>query len=206
VPAFQICNLGGASSHFVSGAANPTASASSLKLDVGNDGLDAVHVNTGEFAGTLISNLEKLDYTTYVPDGGHCNMVPYIVLFVTTPGLATDEFDILIYDPGVDLAPSPTCDTLLTWHARDGRYRSILHPAFAPQGNPKTLNAYIAEFGPATLVNLSAPTSTCPNTVGGLRIEVGHGGDSIGGWQNFVGYVDSLTIKVTGQPERQFDF
>ncbi len=182
------------------------ASASSLKLDVGNDGLDAVHVNTGEFAGTLISDLEKLDYTTFVPDGGHCDMAPYIVLFVTTPDLAAGDFDILIYDPGVDDAPSPTCDTVLTWHARGGRYRSILHPEFAPQNNPQTLNDYDDMFGPATLVNLSAPTPTCPISVGGLRIEVGHGGDSIGGWQNFVGFVDSLTIKVTGQPERQFDF
>lgn len=208
VPAFQICNLGGASSQFVTGAANPAPGASSLKLDVGNDGLDAVHVNFADFAGTLISDLEKLDYTTFVPTGGLCDFAPYIVLLVETPVPPTPEqpYDILIYDPGVDDDPAPSCNTLRTWHARNGKYRSIFHNDFAPQPHPKSLDAYDAMFGPTKLYNLSVPTDSCPNTVGGLRIEVGHGGGSVGGWQNFVGFVDSLTIKVNGQPERQFDF
>ncbi|MGZ5393823.1 MAG: hypothetical protein ACXWD3_18875, partial [Mycobacterium sp.] len=121
-PVFQICDLGGATSAFVTGA-SPAQRASSLRMDVGNDGLDAVHPNTGEFAGTLLSDLETLDYTTFVPTGDHCGMAPYIVLLVQTPIPPTplQLYDILIYDPGVDNDPPPTCDRWQTWHARDGK-------------------------------------------------------------------------------------
>lgn len=207
-PAFEICNLGGATSAYVSGDDSPEPFTTSLQLNVGNDGLDAVHLNSGEFAGTLISELQTLDYTTLVPDGGLCDLAPYIVLLVETPTPpAPDQpYDILIYTPGVGDGPPPVCGASQTWHARTGKYRSIFHNDFAPQNDPQTLDAYDAMFGPTRLYNLTEATPSCPNTVGGLRIEVGHGGSSEGGWQNFVGFVDSMRIKVSGQPARVFDF
>lgn len=209
VPAFHICNYGGASSGFVTGGANPIASASSFRLSIGNDGRDAVHVNLDGFAGTLISDLETLDYTTFVPNGGLCGMAPYIVLLVETPlpPSPIQPFDILVYDPGADSGPSPVCGTVQTWHARNGKYRSIFRNVFADQQRPRTLDEYDAAFGPTRLYNLSEPTPLCPVSVGGLRIEVGHNNtEPDGGWQHFVGFVDSITIGVSGEPERTFDF
>lgn len=213
VAGFQICvkpaaaqpvtTPGTATATYVTGAASPGQSGNSAEFSVGADGRDWVHLRSADFAGVTLGALETLRYTTYVPAGTHCGMAPYMALYVTS---ATGGIDILLFDPGVD--STPLCDAWQTWDARNGNWRSIFHSDFAPQNDPKPLNAYQTNFGTVSLRNQNPADSDCPTAFGGIRLEAGENNpaDPTGGWQNFVGYIDSLEIKLAGQAAQTFEF
>ncbi len=215
VAGFQVCTkpadappvdtAGTAEVTFVTGSESPGQSGNSAEFSVGADGRDWAHLRSALFAGVKLDDLETLKYTTYTPDGGHCDNSPYMAIYVTS---ATGGNDILLYDPGVSETPGPVCGEWQTWDARNGLWRSIFHSEFAPQNDPQPLNDYQTEFGTVTLRNQDPGDSDCPTAFGGLRLEAGENNpaDPTGGWQNFVGFVDTLEIKLAGQGAQTFNF
>lgn len=213
VAGFQICakpptappvtTPGTATVTFVGNAESPGQSTSSAEFSVGSDGRDWVQLRSAQFAGVKLDDLEELNFTTYVPDGSLCELPPYLVLYVTS---ANGDDDILIFDQLV--SQTTACDTWQTWDARGGQWRSIFHPDFASQQAPRSLDEYQDEFGAVTLRNQDPAASDCPGVFGGLRLAAGENNENepTGGWQNFVGYVDSLKIKLAGQKAHVFNF
>jgi hypothetical protein len=201
---WQTVSSGTASTQFVPGPENPPLGAGSVQLAVGSDGDSAAQVRNTLYHGVKLADLEQLSYSTYVQHDGSGGQAPYILLNVDldgNPGLEDQLFFEPVYQTGAysgDPVPNqgaPTVGEWQTWDARHGGWWSLNAGTFGPP--LVTLDTYVAAHPTARIENTSTG-------LGGLRVVAGFGA---GAWDNFVGNVDNVTIKVgpTGTPTT-YDF
>ncbi|MDP9329987.1 MAG: hypothetical protein M3P11_05015 [Actinomycetota bacterium] len=189
---------------FVNGPATAPAGAGSLQYQVGSNGDDFAEVRNTSHAGTLLSNLTTLNYSTYVSVNLDCQ-APYLILNIDQDGNGTTD-DLLFFEPcyqdgtygtigtdTIDTQPAVTLNTWQQWDALKGGWWSLNDGTFGPPLH--SLAGYAALYPGATIVNNDSGA-------GGLRIAAGGGA---GAWDNFVGNADALTIGVSGN-DTTYDF
>ena len=191
----------GADVSIVCGPGTPPLGATSAQLTVGANGNNSAQLRTGAYAGTLLSDLETLTYSTYVQGGGSGGQAPYIILNVDLDGNGTTD-DQLFFEPVYQTGaysgdPVPNqgnvaVGTWQTWDARNGGWWSLNASTFGPP--LVTLNSYIAANPNARIAATAA---------GGVRIVTGFGA---GAWDNFVGNVDNVTIDTASTSASTTDF
>ena len=191
---------------FVSGPATPPLGVGSAKFSISSApgaGGFAAQLRNSSYAGTKLSDLTALSYSTYVQQFGSGGQAPYILLNIDNDNNGTID-DFLFFEPvyqngtygtiySNDTVPNqcsgnPNCvslNTWQTWNAFIGGWWSANESA----GGPPliTLAKYIEEHPNATIINRE-------DGAGGLRIVAGFGE---GAWNGFVGNVDAFTIGVS---------
>lgn len=191
---WQITNEGASTVTFTFGPATPPLSSGSAQFNVGSNGDDFSILRTPNYAGTKLSSLSKLSYSTYVQqwiDG----QVPYLSLYIDNDNDGVID-DRLYFEPVYQTGsysgdPVPNqgavaLNTWQTWNALAGGWWSENDANFGPP--LITLNSYIAAHPDATIVNSSTG-------LGGVRIIAGGGA---GAWDNFIGNADNLQVGVNG--------
>lgn len=187
----------GANVSFVNGPTMPPLGVGSAQLSVGPNSTDdtAAQLRNPNYAGTKLSQLTALTYSTFVSHDGSGGQAPYIILNVDYDNNGTTD-DLLFFEPVYQTAaffPSNPQQALMlntwqTWNALNGGWWSLNGTGGATPGTGvKPLSAIIAAFPNATIVNSSSG--------GGVRIVAGFGA---GAWDNFVGNADAFTIGVNG--------
>jgi hypothetical protein len=187
---------------FVNGPATPPLGTGSARLSVGADGSSAAELDQPDYAGTLLSNLTDLRYSTYTsndtsPPAG--NQTIFVILRVDADGDGTADHQLLFdpeYQHGYTSAVPDQGDNVLntwqTWDARNGGWFGIDlngNPVFASAGaGVQPLNNYIAAHPNAKIINY-------PTGFGGVRVIAGFTATA---WDNFIGNMDALTIGVSG--------
>ena len=183
---------------FENGPGTPPLGTGSVELSVGPDGNGAAQLRNPNYAGTLLSDLTALSYSTYVEQFGSGGQAPYIILNIDTDGNGSADDQLFfepVYQNGTypgDTVPNqcganPLCVTLnqwQTWDALNGGWWAVSAGTFGPP--LITLDTYIAAHPNATIVNSSTG-------LGGVRIVAGFGAVA---WDNFIGNVDAFTIGV----------
>lgn len=190
---------------FVNGPATPPLGIGSAQLSIAQTpgaGDQAAQLRNPNYAGTKLSDLTALSYSTFVQQTGSGGQAPYILLNIDLDNNGTiDDFLFFeaIYQTGAystifpgDTVPdqcssTPGCvatGSWQTWNALIGGWWSANESA----GGPPliTLDKYIEEHPDATIVNSSSG--------GGVRIVAGFGE---GAWNGFKGNVDAFTIGVS---------
>ncbi|MBD0369865.1 MAG: hypothetical protein ICV60_03360 [Pyrinomonadaceae bacterium] len=190
---------------FVNGPGTPPLGTGSAQLSIASTpgaGDQAAQLRNPNYAGTKLSDLTALSYSTYVQSFGSGGQAPYILLNIDLDNNGTID-DFLFFEPvyqngtystifGGDTVPdqcagNPACvslNTWQTWNALIGGWWSANESA----GGPPliTLDKYIEEHPDATIVNSASG--------GGVRIVAGFGE---GAWNGFIGNVDAFTIGVS---------
>lgn len=192
-----------ASVSFVNGPGTPPLGTGSAQLSVGSDGDSSAELRNPNYAGTLLSQLTALSYSTYVQQNTD-GQAPYIILRVDHDNNPSTPVDLLFFEPVYQSAafcpsnpqPMVVTNTWQTWDALNGCWYSVNgYAGSGPGTGVISLATYIAAFPNATIVNSS-------NGLGGVRIVAGFGAPA---WNNFVGNVDNVTIGVNGN-NTTFDF
>jgi hypothetical protein len=180
---------------FVSGPATPPIGVGSAQLSIATTpgaGDEAAQLRNPNYAGTKISDLTTLSYSTYVQQYGSGGQAPYIILQVDNDGNGSVD-DLLFFEPVYQDATffpsnpqqSLALNTWQTWDALNGGWWSLNGIAGATPGTGvKSLDDYLAAAPNATIVNSASGA-------GGVRIVAGFGE---GAWNGFVGNVDAFTI------------
>lgn len=202
-PAFQTCTNADGTVEFVAAApGNPPVSTGAVKFTVGPDPAvnDWAHLRATGFAGLLIADIRKLEYSTYaepLADTSCPTFGPYMALYTEQGG--TDH--ILV---SVPVRTPALCDTWQTIDAADQEWWMPFDTGFAPQNDPKTLAEIAIQFPGMTIRNALTTDIQCPTALGGLRLEFGEfpGG---GGTGDAVAYVSYLTVG-TGDGDATFLF
>ena len=198
-----IDTAGAATASFQLGPGTPPVGSGSGRFDVGANGDDYSMFRTQAYAGTLLSNLTNLSYSTYSQSGGTGAQAPVFSIRVDldNDGIADD---VLYFEPvyqnggyGGDPVPNqcganPNCVTYgqwQTWNALTGGYWPN------PVGGPPltTLANYISAHPGAKIA---------ADGLGSVRIFAGGGA---GAWDNYIGYTDNLIIGVSGV-DTTYDF
>ena len=186
----------------------PPLGEGSVELAVGTNGNSGAQVRNNEYAGTQLSDLTTLRYSTYV-DNDSTNplagpdQAPYLILNVDLDGnlATTSDRTLLFFEPeyqfGYTTAVPPqgpiVMDTWQEWDALIGGWWSTTGAAGAgPGADVKPLSAIIAAYPNATIVNSGTDGLS---GAGGVRIVAGFGA---GAWDNFVGNADKFIIGVNG--------
>lgn len=168
------------SQQFVQGPATPPAGGGSLQQTIGVNGDSFETFRNRNHAGTRLSDLTELRYSTYVTsnNGGQAT---YINLLVDWDGNGSID-DQIFFEPVY--SGTVLLNTWQTWDALAGTWWALSSggSSFFP------LSAYITLHPGATIVNTSGGA-------GGVRLATGCGGAA---WTNFVGYVDAFRIGVSG--------
>jgi hypothetical protein len=208
---WQTQSSGTASVTFVTGPGTPPLGIGSAQLAVGADGGSAAQLRNPNYAGTLLSDITALSYSTYAQSGGSGGQTPYIILNIDNDnnGSVDDQlFFEPVYqngtystvDPSVTIpnqcGTNPGCVTQgvwQTWDAQNGGWWALSAATFGP---PLTTLAFYQQGHPnARIVN--------SGTLGGVRIVAGFGA---GAWDNFIGNVDSFRIAVNAGSDTTFNF
>ena len=194
--AFQVS--GTSTAKFVNGPATPPLGKGSVEFSVGANGAGAAQIRNREYAGTKLSDLTSLSYSTYVQQDGSGGQAPYIILQVDYDNNGTLD-DFLFFEPVYQDAtffpsnpqPSLVVGQWQTWDALNGGWWSVFGTAGANPGTGvKSLSDIIAAEPDATIVN---STNTSGTVFGGVRLVAGFGA---GAWDNFIGNADAFTIGV----------
>ncbi|MFN8542082.1 MAG: hypothetical protein U0232_31985 [Thermomicrobiales bacterium] len=189
----------------------PPAGVGSARLSIGSNGDSYGGFRNSDFHGTLLSSINKLQYSTYV-DVNIDGQAPYMTLTLDADG----DGD---WDPG------ESADTSLFFEPtyQTGTYSGDTVPSQglgAPQ--PVALNQWqtwdalaggwwdnYVSGGPP-LITIASFLTAHPNakiispdgTLGGLTVRAGCGA---GAWDNFSGAMDRVVVGV-GSNETMFDF
>jgi hypothetical protein len=158
----------------------------------GLDGADTAQARQPGYAGTLLSSLTALSYSTFVEVDGSGGQAPYLILSIDNTGDGTADANLFfepVYQTGAypgDPVPNQgalVTDTWQTWNALVGGW-------WVGTGGPPlvTLANYAAANPTATIVNSGTG-------LGGVRIVTGFGA---GAWDAFLGAADKFTIGVSG--------
>jgi hypothetical protein len=183
---------------FVEGPGTPPLPTGSAQLEVGSDGDSAAQLRHPGYAGTKLSDLTSLSYSTYVQQTGSGGQAPYILLNIDTDNNGSIDDQLFfepVYQTGTysgDTVPDqcagvPGCVATgqwQTWDALEGGWWSLNAFTFGPP--LVTLDTYITANPDARIVN-------SVSGLGGLRIVTGFGNPA---WNNFKGNVDAFTIGV----------
>ena len=174
------------------GFETPPLGSGSLHLGVGQDGNDNAQARHPGYAGTLLSNLTALSYSTFTEVDGSGGQAPYLMLQIDNTGDGAADAT-LFFEPAYQTGSYPgdpvpnqgalVPDTWQTWDALAGGW-------WVGTGGPPlvTLATYVASNPTATIVNTASG-------LGGVRIVTGFGG---GAWDNYLGAADNFTIGVSG--------
>ncbi len=186
---------GAATVTFVNGPSTPPLPTGSARLAVGANGGDAAQLRNGNYAGTLLSEISELRYSTFVQQDGAGGQAPYIMLGVDHDGNGSAD-DLLFFEPVYQTAafcptnpqPALALNTWQPWDALNGCWWSTAGTAGAGPGtNTKPLSVIIAADPDARI----APGT---GTAGAVRLVAGFGA---GAWNNFIGNVDAFKIKTS---------
>ncbi|MEK7581487.1 MAG: thrombospondin type 3 repeat-containing protein [Patescibacteria group bacterium] len=173
---------------FVTGPATAPLGNGSARLFTGTNGNQATAIHNTGFSGTLVSDITKLDYSTYAQTISA--NYPRLIMDVTT------EFgtDTLYFDPTAQ-SQAAAKNVWQNWNAKDGNWTASLFPGFTGG----TLSQYVTYVGGFSSQNVTVINR--PDTTGGLRMEIGPGsaGDV------FDGNVDNFTIGISGA-DTTYDF
>ncbi|MDE2007315.1 MAG: PEP-CTERM sorting domain-containing protein [Rhodospirillales bacterium] len=187
---------------FVSGPATPPLGAGSAQLATGNgtSGGDGAEIlSNGNYAGTSLSALTALTYSTYVTQNNG-SQFPYIQLEIAT-GLSATPYDQLFFEPPYqngtynNLLPNQgntQLNTWQSWNALTGGWWDNLGLC-KPGTGVTTLTACTSTFVNPTIVNTFGSSGVLTG-VGGLQIDTGFASAT----DQFNGYVDALTVGVNG--------
>jgi hypothetical protein len=196
-----------ASVELVAGPATPLAGTGSVRYTTAanhNHSFSFARVRNTQYAGTLLSDITKLTYSTYIERRDTLVDTPFMVLHVDVngDGLADDVLNFAPWYqtkkylvPGVLDQWSSKTNTWQTWDALHGGWwlADMTSDALLLLNDPDhkgklfTLVDYLRLYPSATIQNL-------PNGLGGIR--VGVGGPTFA--NNFIGYMDQYTIGVKG--------
>ncbi|MEJ0019517.1 MAG: PEP-CTERM sorting domain-containing protein [Acetobacteraceae bacterium] len=182
----------------VNGPATPPLGTGSANLATGNgttggDGSSELR-NTG-YAGTLLSSLTTLSYSTYMTQNNG-QQFPYFGLVISTTGGATADntifFEPPYQTPGTGNPSLPdqgatALNTWQTWDALNGAWWDNNGTCTGGTGVDSLAACLGADFATATIVNAA-------NGLGGVRFNVGFASAN----DQFNGYVDNFTIGING--------
>ena len=198
------------SGSMVTGPATPPLGVGSANLATGNgavggDGAEILS-DTG-YAGTLLSSLTSLSYSTY-DTLNNGQQFPYLGLEIAT-GLASTPYDQFFFEPpyqtpttGNPSLPNQGATALNTWqswNALTGGWwdnNGLCNPGSGVQ----SLATCTSTFVNPTIVNTFG-TPGVLDGVGGVQFAVGFASPT----DQFNGYVDAFTIGVNGA-DTTFDF
>lgn len=195
------CNLHGwvasstpasSSSFFPSGPDLPPLPSGSAELFVHNGNSQGAQLITNGYAGTQLSALDELKYSTYIQDFGSGAMQAdgiYAVLFVDYNGDGTTD-DKLFFQPYFQLNSPLTFGVWQQWDALAGGWWSANGTANAtPGAGIKPLSAIITARPAAKIVS------------------VGLGAGYVAGtWANFLGNADAFIIRIGTGISTMFNF
>jgi hypothetical protein len=207
---WQIRNDGASAVTFVNGPANPPCGVGSAQFTVDSSGVTASQLRNTNYAGTLLSNLTQLSYSTFVTTNnggqpGNGGQAVYIILNIDLDGNGTID-DLLFFEPVYQSAaffPSNSqgpvaLNTWQSWNALTGGWWSTSGIAGANPGTGvKSLSDYIAAQPNARIVNSATGA-------GGVRLVAGFGGPT--DWGNFLGNADCFRIATNGGSDITYDF
>jgi len=193
---------GGALVTFVDGPGTPPQSSGSAQFTVPPPPLSTTafaQLRSEDLLGVAIADLTALRYSVFVaPTNSICPAfdIPYIVLYVTTPG---GSQDVLVSVP--QGAPFP-CGT---WTIRDALADLWWSPtlnggSFAPSGSPLPLGAFATAFPGLAIRNDATPDVECPTALGGFRIAAGEWG-AVNQVGPYVANVSFVTVGVSGSEQ-----
>lgn len=194
----------GPASYIAPGFDSPPLGTGSVHLAVGSNGAASAQARNTAYAGTLLSQLEVLSYSTFVDvTGSTTDQAPYLNLLIDRTGDGVSD-DQLFFEPAYQNGaytgdPVPNQGTVTpgvwqTWNAMVGGWWALSDSTFGPP--LKTLATYIAANPTATIVNSSTG-------LGGIRVVAGLGA---GAWDNFLGAADNVSIDTTTTTLVTYDF
>ncbi|MCC3155381.1 hypothetical protein Q3A66_20435 [Hymenobacter sp. BT770] len=210
----QVTGTAPATVELVTGPATPVLGKGSARFATAanhNHTFSFSRLRNTQYAGTLLSDITKLTFSTYVERRDSSVDIPFLVLHVDTNGDGQPD-DIVNFTPyyqtGKFLVPGvldqwvSKTNSWQTWDALHGGWFILDNTSDAasilsdPDHNGKliTLASYIALHPTATIQNL-------PNGPGGIRMGVG--GPIFG--NHFIGYIDQYTIGIKGK-NTTYDF
>jgi len=174
---------GSGTGDFVVGPATPPLGVGSAHLQTPSGGGDqSVQLRNTSWAGTALSDLTALSYSTYVTSWNG-QQLPFLNLYLDTDGDTVWD-DRLWFEPTYSDGPNPGTEAQgvwQTWNAFSGKWYAD------SQGGPSINNVFslndYGSFSTAVIVN---PTAT----LGGIRLASGFASDT----DNFNTNVDNFTI------------
>ncbi len=178
--AFQVQSPDG-SGTFVTGPDIAPLGTGSVRLFTGTHGNSRIAVHRTSFAGTQLSSVTNLDYSTFASSVADGNKYPVVLIDVTTDY----GTDVVRFDPE-EQARAEQPGQWQTWDTESGAWTSSIFPGFTGG----TLSEYVA------FVNTFSSSPVIVNRAdgtGGFRLEIGPGSTP----EVFDGNVDNLTINGT---------
>ncbi|MBC6605835.1 hypothetical protein H8B13_03300 [Hymenobacter sp. BT188] len=190
---------------FTTGPATPILGNGSARYTTSathNHSFNFSRLRNTQYAGTLLSSITELSYSTFVERRDTIVDTPFFVLHVDNNGDGTAD-DILNFSPwyqtgrfiraaGISVPEQWVSrnNTWQTWDVLHGGFFIVTDVLSDPDNNGRliTLASYIQKYPQATIRNLSGGR-------GGIR--VGLGGPTFA--NNFIGYVDNVKIGIAGQ-------
>jgi parallel beta-helix repeat protein len=189
---------------FENGPSAPPLGTGSLELRIGTDGDLSAQARLTSFAGTQLSDLTALSYSTFVElnnggNPGNGGQAPYLILNVDKTGDGAVD-DLLFFEPiyqNSTFFPSNpqgplALNTWQSWDALQGGWYAIDATTGNPTfGGPGT---NVDQFADYVAANPTAKIVNSGSGLGGLRVVTGFGA---GAWDNFIGNADNVTVNTT---------
>lgn len=190
LPGWKVYTESTGSVSFVAGPATPPLGTGSVRFALGSDGEGKAALVYSGLAGTPLSALTQLTYSTYV-QYYTTGQAPALELAIdnTGDGVADDR---LVFEPVYQTGTYPgqvqnggivLLNTWQSWNGITGGWWAASDETAGP--STYTLASYLQAHPTATIVNVS--------DLGALALTTG-GGNT---WDNFVGFADALTIGTT---------
>lgn len=176
----------------VVGPATPPLGTGSARLFTGTNGNLATAIHTTAFVGANLSNITKIEYSTYSQSGGAtASLYPIVVMDVMVGSFGPD---VLIFDPNDQASQTAQLNVWQTWaNAQNGIWKSTAFPQFSGSIQDYVIGLSPA-FGDIAIVNRVDGT-------GGLRLQAGPASTS----DVFDENVDNFTIGINSS-ETTYDF
>lgn len=186
-----LVGTGGGTADFVVGPATPPLGVGSAHLSTPTGGGDqSAQLRNSAWAGTSLSALTSLSYSTYATDWNGAQL-PYLTIWLDLDGNGSRD-DRLWFEPAYSNGgygngdPNPQADVALntwqTWDALNGMWYS--DNQFGPGADAVTFATYLAANPSATIINDAA------QGIGGIRVATGFASPG----DNYNTYVDNFTI------------
>ena len=158
------------------------------------------------FNHTLLSNLTKFSYSTYVPSGFQAGLAPYINLYVDLDGTHSV---LLVYEAGTTAGDSPLLfNTWQNWNVIiPGSFRCTTPQVFGtktcsttPEAPNVGISEIVAAYPNAQIQDTTnvALSPTYPFSFGDAGLQFLIGSSTGGSWANITGFVDNISIGVSG--------
>jgi hypothetical protein len=184
---------GDAVAEMVNGPATPPLGTGSAHFNTGSDGFQSAQLRNSSWAGTLLSDITSLSYSTYVTSWNG-QQAPFLNIYLSNG-------DKLWFEPDYSSAgagngnpnpqPSPTTGAWQTWDALDGMWYSDV--ISGPGSNAKTWTAILAL--------LPSGVTIANNAMGGIRFGSGFASSS----DLFDTNIDAFTIGTAAE-STTYDF